>query len=144
MREAGKTLSVNPRSRRFARPGRKRTIDLISGSGADDDAIYIVVNGQLDAAGVPRLDDALRHATTTASVVILDLRGLTLVDLAGALLIVRADLWIRAAGGRLIVVRGGTEVERFFAAIELDGLIDFVDEPPRVTDPVVANWNFSQ
>jgi anti-anti-sigma factor len=130
--------------RRFARPRRKRTIELISGRATDDDAVYIVVNGQLDAAGVPRLDEALRHATANSPVVILDLRALTLVDLAGALLIIRADLWIRAAGGRLIVVRGGTEVDRFFAAIELDGLIDFVDEPPRVIDPVATNWNFSQ
>jgi anti-anti-sigma factor len=143
MREAGKRLS-HPPTRRFARSLRKRTIELVSGRGADDDAIYIVVNGQLDAAGVPHLDEALRHATATAPVVILDLRELTRVDLAGALLIVRADLWIRANGGRLIVVRGSAEVERFFAAIELDGLIDFVDEPPRVTDPVPASWNFSQ
>jgi hypothetical protein len=40
--------------------------------------------------------------------------------------------------------RGGTDVDRFLAAIELDGLIDFVDEPPRVIDPVAANWNFPQ
>jgi anti-anti-sigma factor len=131
MREAGKTLS-DLLSRRFTRPRRKRTIELLYGRGADDDAIYIVVRGQLDAAGVPRLDAELRHATTTARLVILDLRAVTLVDLAGALLIVRADLWIKAAGGRLVVVRGGPEVEQFFAAIELDGLIDFVDEPPRI------------
>jgi anti-anti-sigma factor len=131
MREAGKTLSDLP-SRRFTRPRRRRTIEVLSGRGADDDAIYIVVSGQLDAAGVPQLDAELRHATASAPVVILDLRGLTLVDLAGALLIVRADLWIRAAGGRLVVVRGGSEVEQFFAAIGLDRVIDFVDEPPRV------------
>jgi anti-anti-sigma factor len=141
MREAGKTLPDLP-PRRFARPRRKRTIDVMSGRATDDDAVYIVVSGQLDAAGVPQLDDSLRHATTNSPVVILDLRALTLVDLAGALLIVRADLWIRAAGGRLIVVRGGTEVDRFFTAIELDGLIDFVDEPPRVTDAAAANWTF--
>ena len=109
-----------------------------------DDAVYIVVSGQLDAAGVPRLDEALRHATTNSPVVILDLRAVTLVDLAGALLIVRADLWLRAAGGRLIVVRGGTDIDRFFTSIELDGLVDFVDEPPHVTDPVAANRNFPQ
>jgi anti-anti-sigma factor len=131
MREAGKTLSDLP-SRRFAPSRRKRTIELMSGRGADDDALYIVVCGRLDAAGVPRLEVELRRAANAATVVILDLRALTLVDLAGALLIVRADLWIKAAGGRLVVVRGGTEVERFFAAIALDGLIDFVDEPPRV------------
>jgi hypothetical protein len=76
--------------------------------------------------------------------VIVDLRPITSVDLAGALLIVRADLWIRAAGGRLIVVRGGVEIERFFATIELDGLIDFVDEPPYFVEPVEAGWNFPQ
>jgi anti-anti-sigma factor len=129
MREAGKMLS-DLRSGRFSRPRRKRTIELLSGRGADDDAVYIVVRGQLDAANVPRLDAELRHVSATARSVVLDLRALTLVDLAGALLIVRADLWIRAAGGRLVVVRGGTEVERFFATIELGGLIDFVDEPP--------------
>jgi anti-anti-sigma regulatory factor len=131
MREAGKTLS-DLRSGRFTHPRRKRTIELLSGRGADEDAIYIVVTGQLDAAGVPRLDDELRHASASARVVILDLRALTLVDLAGALLIVRADLWITAAGGHLVVVRGGSAIERFFATLELDGLIDFVDEPPSV------------
>jgi anti-anti-sigma factor len=131
MREAGKTLSGLP-LRRFTRPRSKRSIELLSGRGADDDAIYIVVTGQLDAAGVPLLDAELRHATATAPIVILDLRAVTLVDLAGALLIVRADLWLRSAGGRLVVVRGRPEVEQFFAATELDGLIDFVDEPPPV------------
>ena len=130
MREAGKTLS-DLLLRRFSRPRRKRTIELVSRRRADD-AIHIVVSGRLDAAGVPQLDHALRHATTTAALVVLDLRDLTLIDLAGALLIVRADLWVRAAGGRLLVVRGGTEVDRFFATIDLDGLIDFVDEPPRM------------
>jgi anti-anti-sigma regulatory factor len=132
------------RSRRFVRSRREHGIQLTSGRGATDDAVYIVVSGQLVAAGVPRLDEALRHAAGSAPAVIVDLREVTQVDLAGALLLVRADLWIRASGGRLIVVRGGPEVERFFVTIELDGLIDFVDAPPRVTDVVAAEWNFPQ
>jgi anti-anti-sigma factor len=139
-----KTLS-DLRSRRFASPRRgPRNDELCAEREPHDDAVLVVVSGHLNAAGVPRLDDALRHASESPSVVILDLRGVTRVDLAGALLIVRADLWIRSAGGRLIVVRGSFEVERFFAAIELDGLIDFVEEPPRYVEPVAAHWNFPQ
>lgn len=55
---------------------------------------------------------------------------LEFTDSHGAHLILAADRRIRRAGGRLVVVRGGAEVEWLFALIGLDRELELVDQPP--------------
>jgi anti-anti-sigma factor len=93
-------------------------------------AIRVTVSGELDIATVPKLDRALRRAHSRAKLVILDLRELEFTDSSGAHLILTADRRIRRAGGRLVVVRGGAEVEWLFALIGLDRELELVDQPP--------------
>lgn len=92
-------------------------------------AIRVTVSGELDIATVPKLDRALRRAHSRARLVILDLRELRFTDSSGAHLILTADRRIRRAGGRLVVVRGGAEVDWLFALIGLDCELELVDQP---------------
>lgn len=93
-------------------------------------AVRVAVAGELDILTVPRLDRELRRAEADADSVILDLRELEFVDSSGGHLLVAADRRIRAAGGRLVVVRGPGEVDWFFRLVGLDRMLHLVDAPP--------------
>ena len=92
--------------------------------------VRVAVAGELDILTVPRLDRALRRAQRDAGSILLDLRGLDFVDSSGAHLLLAADRRIRAAGGRLVVVRGSDEVDWFFKLVGLDRELLLVDRPP--------------
>jgi anti-sigma B factor antagonist len=63
--------------------------------------------GELDAATVPHVADALRDARTDAlAVLILDLRGLTFMDSAGLHLILDTHAWAHQADVRVMVIPG--------------------------------------
>jgi anti-anti-sigma factor len=89
----------------------------------------IVVTGRPSAVALRRLGTALREAAGTAGTVVLDLRGLTALEMTAARVIVQADLHIRAAGGRLILVGEGSRVRRQLAQLGLHGLLELVDHP---------------
>ena len=107
----------------FPRPARSR-IESRAGT--------IAVSGRPSAAALQRLDTALRHAAGTAETVVLDLRGLKALEMPTARLIVQADLRIRAAGGRLVLVGEAFPVRRQLAALGLHGLLELVDHPSGV------------
>jgi anti-sigma B factor antagonist len=117
----------------------------IAYAGADaENASLVAVSGELDIATVPHLDQALRRAETDAGLVVLDLRALEFIDSSGAHLVLAAARRMRQAGGRLVVVRGGEQVEWFFALIGIDAELEFVDWPsvaraaPAVRERVAA------
>ena len=62
--------------------------------------------------------------------VVLDLREVTFIDSAGVRLVLEGSRALAAAGGELVVVRGGHEVQRLFALVGLDGRVRIVDRPP--------------
>jgi anti-anti-sigma factor len=68
----------------------------------------IVLEGELDLAARPVLDDAiataLRHGTVETLIV--DLTRVTFADSTTMTWLVRADTTARAAGGRLVVIAG--------------------------------------
>ena len=99
-------------------------------AGADaENASLVVATGELDIATVTHVDQALRRAETDAGLVVLDLRALEFIDSTGAHLVLAAARRIRQAGGRLVVVRGGEQVEWFLALIGIDAELEFVDWP---------------
>jgi anti-anti-sigma factor len=81
----------------------------------DHDSVWIHLSGGLDAAAVPRLRRTLADPRLQARLVILDLRDLTSVETRGAHAIVDASFRARAAGRRLVVLRGPANVDRVFA-----------------------------
>jgi anti-anti-sigma regulatory factor len=108
---------------RFPRPARSRIESRAGG---------IVVTGRPGAAALRRLGKALQHTAGTAGTVVLDLRGLTALEMTTARLIVQADLQIRAAGGRLVLVGGGSPIRRYLTQLGLHDLLELVDHPSSV------------
>ena len=76
-----------------------------------DQAVTMVVSGELDLATSPMLDHALRAAPPR---IVLDLRGLTFMACSSLALLVAAAERTRTTGGRFRVVRGTRTVDRLF------------------------------
>jgi anti-anti-sigma factor len=90
----------------------------IASAGVDaENASLVAVTGELDIATVPHLDQALRRAETDGGLVVLDLRALELIDSSGPHLVLAAARRMRQPGGRLVVVRGGEQVEWFWPSV---------------------------
>ena len=84
--------------------------------------VALAVCGELDLATVPQLDAALMDAEAMpARMIVIDLRPLEFIDLAGARCLMAADERARAAG-RALHVLAGPRVERLFTLAQLDGL----------------------
>ena len=86
--------------------------------------------GELDVATAPRAARILRAALTLGDVVIVDLRDLVFIDVAGLHVLLDASARARTDGQRVVVVRGPAPVERVFALTRADQLIEFVDLGP--------------
>lgn len=93
----------------------------------------VTVSGELDIAGVPQLDSALRAAERDAETVVLDLRRAEFIDFSAAELMLATDRRLRKAGRRLLVVRAPAEVQLYFALTGLDRELTLVDRPPPGT-----------
>ena len=82
----------------------------------------IALHGELDMATVPDLELAFMDAEATDDpVIVVDLRPLEFLDLAGARSLLAADGRARRSGRTLHVV-AGPKAERLFALAQLDGL----------------------
>jgi anti-anti-sigma factor len=93
--------------------------------------VEITLSGELDIASDRRLSETLKQVAddTTANVVI-DLRGVTLMDSAGLRWLITADALSQAEGFRLWIVRAPGVVERTLAATGMDARLPIVDRPP--------------
>jgi anti-anti-sigma factor len=84
--------------------------------------VALSVSGELDLATVPQLEGALMDVEAMpVRMIVIDLRPLEFIDLAGARSILAADGRARAAGRALHVV-AGPRAERLFTLAQLDGL----------------------
>jgi anti-sigma B factor antagonist len=90
------------------------------------DTAWIHAIGELDLATAPRLDQALGEAARCARRV-LDLREVTFMDSAGLRVIVDASDRAKATPGRLVLVRGPSQVDRFFALTGTARRLEIVD-----------------
>lgn len=88
------------------------------------DAAWLSLSGPLDLAAAVELAARLEHALGGARLVVVDLRGLTFVDLAGFSAILSAHQRARRSGRRLVLVRGPAHVN---GLLELAGLADQVE-----------------
>jgi anti-sigma B factor antagonist len=96
--------------------------------------VWVRVAGELDIASASQLAQTLAHAEGRARRVVLDLRELTFMDTSGVHAIVDASVSATAAGRRLVVVRGASQVDRMLALTGARDRLDIVDldpgEPP--------------
>ena len=95
--------------------------------------VEITLTGELDVASDRRLSETLKQVAdeTTANMVI-DLRGVTLMDSAGLRWLITADALSQAEGFRLWIVRAPGVVERTLAATGMDARLPIVDRPPAL------------
>jgi anti-sigma B factor antagonist len=84
-------------------------------ASAGPDAAHLYLAGELDIATAPQLERELGEPRSQARLVVLDLRGLTFIDSSGVHAIVDAGTRIGQLGHRLLVLRGGPDIDRVFA-----------------------------
>jgi anti-sigma B factor antagonist len=77
-------------------------------------AAWVHVAGELDLATSSELDEVLRDTQRSARLVVLDLRELTFIDSSAVHVILHAAGRARREGGRLILVRGPSQVDVVF------------------------------
>jgi len=98
------------------------------------DAAWVRVVGELDGATTPQLEQMMRRAGLHARRLVLDLRELSFIDCCGVHAIVNASRRARAAGQRLVLVRGPPQVDRMFVLTKTTATLEIVDlnavEPP--------------
>jgi anti-sigma B factor antagonist len=98
---------------------------------ADAGTATLAVAGELDLYTSTMLRDALRRLERThPSLLVVDLRELTHIDATGLRLLASAHRRAQGDGRRLVVVKAGPLLHRFFELTALDKLLELVDEPP--------------
>ena len=100
---------------------------------ADPGAVRIGLAGELDLVSALMFDRRMlaveaRHP----ALVVVDLRGLTLLDSAGLARLVSAQRRSRRGGWRLVLVRGDAMIQRILESTRLDELLDMTSDPDRV------------
>ncbi len=112
-----------------ARASQRASSELQIRSSREGDIHVVAPAGELDLDTAQRLEDELtRVEATDAAAILLDLRGLGLVDSCGMGVVIRASA--RAHGGRLSIVRGPAHVHRPFELSGLAARLPFVDAAP--------------
>jgi anti-sigma B factor antagonist len=101
------------------------------------DAAWVRVTGELDIATAPQLAEMLRHAEECCQRVVLDLRQVTFMDSSGVHVILNASVRANAAGRRLVLVRGLSQVDRVLELARASDNLEIVDLDP-VEPPAVA------
>jgi anti-anti-sigma factor len=102
----------------------------------------VALRGELDLLTVSKvaevLDglelraDALRH-------VVLDLRGLTFMDVLGLKELIRQNEFARSNRHNLAVVRGTAAIQRILELTGVEGALVLVDDPDDLVPPPVAH-----
>ena len=92
----------------------------------------VTLHGELDLANAytfdrRMLDVEARHP----SIVLVDLRGLTMLDSAGLARLVSAQRRARRGGWKLVLVRGGKIIQRVLQTTRLDELLEVTSDPDR-------------
>jgi anti-anti-sigma factor len=98
-------------------------------------ACWIRAAGALDFTTSRQLRSTLAEANLRASLLLLDLRGLTFIDRAGLQVILDAVGRARRRGGQLVLVRGSGEVDDVFKATGAYAKVTTIDLDPTEPDP---------
>lgn len=96
------------------------------------DAANVHVSGELDIATTPQLQRMLNEPQLQARLVVLDLREVAFIDASGVHVIVNASIGARRVGNRLVLLRGGPDVDRVFALTGSSDDVEIVDLDPVV------------
>ena len=96
------------------------------------DAVRLVLTGELDLASAYAFDRRMLDVEATRpQMVMVDLRGVTMLDSAGLARLASAQRRARRGGWRLVLVRGGRIVQRVLQTTRLDELLEMTSDPER-------------
>src|ERR1700692_281753 len=82
-------------------------------------AAWVQVEGELDISTSPQFRQTVREAQRAARIVVLDLRELSFIESSGVHVILDAARVSRWNGGRLLIARGPSQVDRGLAVTEV-------------------------
>ena len=95
-------------------------------------AIRVSLEGELDLDNAYAFDRRmLSIEARQPRLIIVDLRGLTMLDSAGLARLVSAQRRARRGGWRLVLVRGGKIIQRVLQTTRLDELLEMTSDPER-------------
>jgi anti-sigma B factor antagonist len=98
----------------------------------------VALRGELDLVTVSKVTEVLDHLAPDADGVrhvVLDLRGLTFMDLDGLRELLKQNEYARANRHNLAVVRGTAPINRLLKLTEVEDLLVLVDDPDDLVPP---------
>lgn len=96
-------------------------------------AIVLAVEGELDLASSPALEEQLERVSET-ELVILDLRGLEFMDSTGLRVLLKAYQRAQDGERRFALVKGGAQVQRLLSLAGVADRLIVVDGPEELLD----------
>jgi anti-anti-sigma factor len=99
----------------------------------------VALSGELDISSAPQLREELVEAAGGSAVVILDLSELTFMDSSGLQAILTAHAHLAEAGCRLVLIRGGRQVQQIFEITGTESRLAFISAP--VAGDLAAVWS---
>jgi anti-sigma B factor antagonist len=102
----------------------------------------VALRGELDLVTVSKVAevlDGLEPHTDGVRHVVLDLRGLTFMDLDGLRELVKQNEYARSNRHNLAVVRGTDAINRLLKLTDVEGLLVLVDDPEDLVPPPLTH-----
>jgi anti-anti-sigma factor len=96
------------------------------------ETLRVRLGGELDLAGVGKLDQELAGSENAIATLIIDLREVEFIDSSGLRAVLLADRRAREQGRRCVVVRGPEAVDRVFRITGCDQRLEIVDDPSAI------------
>jgi anti-sigma B factor antagonist len=98
------------------------------------DRVVLRLDGELDLASVPLLEDAIQSAMLDDAVapLVLDLRGLEFIDSTGLRAILAQDKLSAERGQTFALVRGSEQVQRLMHMTRVDEHLRIVASPEEI------------
>jgi anti-sigma B factor antagonist len=102
----------------------------------------VALRGELDLVTVSKVAeviDGLELQADGVRHIVLDLRGLTFMDLEGLRELVKQNEYARTNRHNLAVVRGTDAINRLLKLTDVEGLLVLVDDPDDLVPPPLAH-----
>ena len=100
-------------------------------------AVNLKLTGELDLGTAYSFDRRMLDVEARQpQLIVIDLRGLTMLDSAGLARLVSAQRRARRGGWRLVLVRGGRIIQRILQTTRLDELLEMTSDPDAVNRPL--------
>ena len=104
-------------------------------SAGAGEQVTVSLKGELDLSTVAKVEEELRRVEASdATLLVLDLSGLTFLDSTGLRAVITADERARAQGRRFVIIKGPDAVQRVFAITRLEERLEMVDDDSSLSD----------